>query len=413
MATGEEVAIKLESAKTKHPQLLYESKIYRLLHGGLGIPTMRWFGMEGDYNVMVLDLLGPSLEDLFNYCSRRFTLKTVLMLADQLLSRLEYVHTKSFIHRDVKPDNFLIGLGKRQNIINIIDFGLAKKYRDPRSHTHIPYRDNKNLTGTARYASINTHIGIEQSRRDDLESLGYVLMYFIRGSLPWQGLKANTKKQKYERIMDRKMSTSTDQLCKGYPTEFRSYFEYCRSLRFEDRPDYAYLKRLFKELFVRKGYQYDNMFDWTILNLQNEGTRVSAERSVGVVQEVDLAGGGNEEDEGKMEVHDGQKLRAVFEENNEADLKPGVASRSSAAQVNQMSGMVTRSRGNILYGGSGSGQSRNRPRADDMTPAGTGGTQGQYTAPRISVTNNTEAPPKRGSTSAMAVSSSHSSRKGW
>jgi len=278
MTTGEEVAIKLESVKTKHPQLLYESKIYRILHGGLGIPNVRWYGIEGDYNVMVLDLLGPSLEDLFNYCGRRFQLKTVLMLADQLLGRLEYVHTKSFIHRDVKPDNFLIGLGKRQSVIHIIDFGLAKKYRDPRSHQHIPYRENKNLTGTARYASINTHIGIEQSRRDDLESLGYVLMYFIRGSLPWQGLKANTKKQKYERIMDRKMSTSTEQLCKGYATEFRSYFEYCRSLRFEDRPDYAYLKRLFKELFYRKGFQYDNMFDWTVLNLQQEKARLPIER---------------------------------------------------------------------------------------------------------------------------------------
>jgi len=280
MTTGEEVAIKLESVKTKHPQLLYESKIYKILHGGLGIPNIRWYGVEGDYNVMVLDLLGPSLEDLFNYCGRRFNLKTVLMIADQLLCRLEYCHSKNFIHRDVKPDNFLIGLGKRAQICHIIDFGLAKKYRDPKTQVHIAYREKKNLTGTARYASINTHIGIEQSRRDDLESLGYVLMYFTRGSLPWQGLKANTKKQKYEKIMEKKMSTPIEGLCKGYPgeSEFRSYFEYCRALRFDDKPDYAYLKRLFKELFFRKGFQLDAMFDWTVLNMQ-QASRSREQRS--------------------------------------------------------------------------------------------------------------------------------------
>lgn len=235
----------------------------------VGVPSLRWFGVEGEYNVMVIDLLGPSLEDLFNYCGRRFQLKTVLMIADQLLCRLEYCHSKNFIHRDVKPDNFLIGLGKRAQIVHVIDFGLAKKYRDPKTHQHIPYRENKNLTGTARYASINTHVGIEQSRRDDLESLGYVFMYFIRGSLPWQGLKANTKKQKYEKIMEKKMNTPIEVLCKGYPAEFRAYFEYCRALRFDDKPDYAYLKRLFKELFFRKGFQFDAMFDWTVLNLRS------------------------------------------------------------------------------------------------------------------------------------------------
>ncbi|XP_022974496.1 casein kinase 1-like protein 10 [Cucurbita maxima] len=270
--TGEEVAVKLESSKTKHPQLHYESKLYMLLQGGTGVPHLKWFGVEGDYNVMVIDLLGPSLEDLFNYCNRKLSLKSVLMLADQLLNRVEYMHSRGFLHRDIKPDNFLMGLGRKANQVYIIDYGLAKKYRDLQTHKHIPYRENKNLTGTARYASVNTHLGVEQSRRDDLESLGYVLMYFLRGSLPWQGLKAGTKKQKYDKISEKKMLTPVEVLCKSFPSEFTSYFHYCRSLRFEDKPDYSYLKRLFRDLFIREGYQFDYVFDWTILKYPQIGS---------------------------------------------------------------------------------------------------------------------------------------------
>jgi len=163
-----------------------------------------------------------------------------------------------------------MGLGSRRHMVYVIDFGLAKLYRDPRTHRHISYRDGKHLTGTARYASINTHMGIEQSRRDDLESLGYVLIYFLRGSLPWQGLKASTKRQKYERILEKKATIPVEQLCKGFPSEFRAYFEHVRALRFDDRPDYDFLKRLFRELFFRKGFSYDNMFDWEILDSQQQ-----------------------------------------------------------------------------------------------------------------------------------------------
>lgn len=166
----------------------------------------------------------------------------------------------------------MIGTGKKQWLVYIIDYGLAKRYRDPRTGDHIPYRDNKNLTGTARYASVNTHLGIEQSRRDDLEGIGYVLMYFNRGSLPWQGLRAKSKKEKYDRIRDIKVSTSVESLCKGFPDEFAVYLNYCHKLSFDEKPDYGYVKKIFKDLFIRKGFEWDYMYDWVMLKAQAKNT---------------------------------------------------------------------------------------------------------------------------------------------
>jgi casein kinase 1 len=301
--TGEELAVKLESTKSKHPQLMYEAKLLKHLQGVPGIANVHYCDVEGDYNVMVMDLLGPSLEDLFNICNRKLSLKTVLMIADQMLYRIEYLHSKNFIHRDIKPDNFLIGHGKKSNIIYLIDLGLAKKYRDPKSQQHIPYRENKSLTGTARYASINAHLGIEQSRRDDLDAIGYVLMYFNRGQLPWQGLKANTKEEKYQKIMECKSATSAEALCKGYPAVFASYLNYCAAMRFEDRPDYAYLRRLFKDLFMREGFVNDGMFDWS----QPVGTGGSSSSPTKVGNQPEGEGNAEDKDAAKKDAAEGER----------------------------------------------------------------------------------------------------------
>lgn len=263
-----QVAIKFEPRKTDAPQLRDEYRTYKILVGCAGIPNVYYFGQEGLHNILVIDLLGPSLEDLFDHCGRRFSTKTVVMVAKQMLSRVQTIHEKNLIYRDIKPDNFLIGRPntKLQNVIHVVDFGMAKQYRDPKTKQHIPYRERKSLSGTARYMSINTHLGREQSRRDDLEALGHVFMYFLRGGLSWQGLKAASNKAKYEKIGQTKQSTAIKDLCDGFPDEFNKYLSYVRNMGFEDTPDYDYLRDLFTKALHRTGEVEDGEYDWMKLN---------------------------------------------------------------------------------------------------------------------------------------------------
>ena len=259
-----EVAIKREKKTNKIPQIKTESKVYQKLlniHLGqdisglkiinqetiLGVPKFYGVGESPDFYYLIMEFLGPNLNNLLNYCGvRKFTISTVCLIGLQMLNRIEYIHKHHYLHRDIKPENFCIGTEEKTNVIYLMDFGLSKRYKNSKNFQHIPYREGRSLIGTARYVSINTHLGIEPSRRDDIESIGYVLIYFLKGNLPWQGLKDG--EQKYIRIMEKKLQIPTEVLCYGLPDEFVHYLNYTKNLKFEERPDYDYLRNLFVKL---------------------------------------------------------------------------------------------------------------------------------------------------------------------
>lgn len=255
--THQELAIKIEKRST-NSKIPKEYKILNALGGCPGIPNVYWSGTERSGHILVMELLGESLEDVKSRFAT-LSLKSVLMIADQMISLLQYVHERNLIHRDIKPENFLFG---KDNILYLIDFGLAQKYRNGKTHQHIPYREECKLVGTARYVSINTHLGIEQSRRDDLESVGYVLIYLLKGCLPWQGIRANSEREKLDAIADMKMRTSYAALCDGLPDEFRQYFTIVRNIAFSERPPYETLRALFRKLFITMKFVYDDKYEW-------------------------------------------------------------------------------------------------------------------------------------------------------
>lgn len=263
----EHVAIKKEFNQIQASQLQEESRVLQAVTKSPGFPIFKYFGFEGSHMILATNLMGKNLKTLFKLCKHRFSLKTTLMIADQILGELQFLHQCHYIHRDIKPENFVVGRKLFNNQICMIDFGLCKLYRDPISHAHMPLRENKPLIGTVRFASINSHFGYEQSRRDDLESLAYMLIYFSKGSLPWQ--KIHSHDNKLEKIAEKKKEIPLEQLCKDLPSEFSQFLTSVRNLKFDEQPNYSEYRSLFRELFIREGYIFDYHYDWIDIHLEH------------------------------------------------------------------------------------------------------------------------------------------------
>jgi len=294
---GKIVALKCEDTENdkdsqKKDRLQQEYLFYRDLNTNVrhtGIPKVYWYGRtviaipptkEHNTitrvlrNVMIMEYLGPSLDKLFFYSKYSFTMKTILMIGIQCIERLEFIHNNGIIHRDIKPENFLIGANNEtKNTIYLVDFGLSKRYIDLAEYRFNQFKNTRSFAGTYRFCSLRSHKRLEQGRRDDLESLGYVIIYFMKRELPWQGVKArngpegshasrNNEDTKSNAIFKMKRDISIDTLCEKCPAFMKKYIRYCRLLKYTEVPDYTYLKSLFRDELALNGDTEDNEFDW-------------------------------------------------------------------------------------------------------------------------------------------------------
>ena len=316
---GDNYAIKMENKSKEQGLLELEATIMSYLKGP-NIPFIKSYGYSGDFNVLVMQLLDKSLEDLINKYNT-FSIKTVAILGYQMVNILQYIHDRHIIHRDIKPDNFVMGAQEDNAKLYILDFGLAKKYRSSRTLVQYPYVKKKKLTGTARYASIHALEAYEQSRRDDLESVGYVLMYFLRGNLPWQGLKVRSKEDRYKKILEKKKETSSQDLCKEFPHEFFEYVDYSKNLEYEENPDYDFLRQKFLDVLKGLNEEMDYIYDWTTKSdlkiRRNKKSRENSENEIEGDREND---GGNEQNEQKdLESNNHDQLDRINTRNIKRD----------------------------------------------------------------------------------------------